>query len=86
MNATDKTTPELALDFAEREVVLRAGFDEVDDEGGLWVSFRFLRGPRPPRVGETIYLVEPGGRGCLARVQSVNGWVARVMPETPPRR
>ncbi len=72
---------ELPLDFQHREVVLRADFEEVDDEGCLWVSLRFLRGPRHPRVGECVYLLGTRGRACMGEVTSVHGWVARVKPE-----
>ena len=72
------------LNFEDREVVLRADFDELDDEGCLHVSLRFLRGPRHPRAGEMVYLLGADGRGCPARVTSVNGWVARVEPEPVP--
>ena len=70
----------LPLDFEEREIVLRADFDEVDDEGCIWVSLHFLRGPRHPRPGETVYLLGTRGRACLGEVTSLHGWVARVRP------
>ena len=69
---------ELPLDFQHREVVLRADFDDLDDEGCIWVSLRFLRGPRHPRAGETVYLLGTRGRACMGEVTSVHGWVARV--------
>ena len=72
---------ELPLDFAHREVVLRADFDDVDDEGCLWVSLRFLRGPRHPVAGECVYLLGTQGRACMGEVTSVHGWVARVRPD-----
>lgn len=77
---TTATAPELPLDFEEREIVLRADFDVVDDEGCLWVSLRFLRGPRHPRLGETVYLLGTQGRACMGEVASLHGWVARVRP------
>jgi hypothetical protein len=69
------------LPFEEREIVVRADFDELDDERCLWASFHFLRGPRHPRAGEWVYLLDGCGRGCLGRVEAVRGWIARVKPD-----
>lgn len=67
------------LDFEEREIVLRADFGDLDSNGRLWASLRFiLKGPRPPREGEWVYLMDHEGRGCLGRVDSIRGWMARV--------
>jgi hypothetical protein len=66
------------LPHDEREVVLRAGFHECDRDGRMWVSLRFLRGPRHPVEGETVYLLDGEGRGCLGRVVLVRGWAALV--------
>jgi len=67
------------LDFEEREIVLRADFAELDSGDRLWASLRFiLKGPRPPREGEWVYLMDHEGRGCLGRVDSIRGWMARV--------
>jgi hypothetical protein len=67
------------LDFADREVVLRASLDELDDDRCLWTSLRFImKGPRHPRVGEAVFLIDRAGTGCLADVIEVNGWMARV--------
>jgi hypothetical protein len=71
-----------ALEFGEREVVLRADLDERDDEDCVWTSMRFLmQGPRPPRPGEMVVLVDTGGGSCVGRVMSVAGWEARVRPD-----
>jgi hypothetical protein len=73
---------ERQLDFAEREIVLRANFAELDDEECLDVSVRFImQGPRQPRPGEWVYLLDRGGCGCLGQVQLVEGWMARVKPD-----
>ena len=67
------------LDFVHREVVLRASFDELDDDGCLWTPVRFMAGgPRHPRVGESVFLIDRGGAGSLAEVVEINGWMARV--------
>jgi hypothetical protein len=67
------------LDFAEREVVLRANLDEADGDRCVWTSVRFLQhGPRHPRVGESVFLMDHEGGGSLGRVVELNGWLARV--------
>jgi hypothetical protein len=67
------------LDFADREVVLRASFDELDDDCCVWTPVRFImRGPRHPRPGESVFLIDRGGKACLGEVVEVNGWMARV--------
>ncbi len=67
------------LDFAEREVVLRANLDEVDEDQCVWSSMRFLmNGPRHPRVGEPVYLIDGARGGSMGRVIELNGWMARV--------
>jgi hypothetical protein len=70
------------LDFGEREIVLRADFHSLDEESCLEASVRFLMsGPRPPREGEWVYLLDAQGDGCLGQVESINGWSARVRPD-----
>jgi hypothetical protein len=70
------------LDFDEREVVLRADFTQLDDEKCVWTSMRFMvQGPRHPREGEWVYLIDSDGRGCVGLVEVVNGWTARVRPD-----
>jgi len=74
------------LDFAEREVVLRANLDEVDADGCVWASMRFLlNGPRHPRVGELVFLIDGARGGSMASVVELNGWLARarLLPEQP---
>jgi hypothetical protein len=67
------------LDFADREVVLRASLAEADEDGCVWTSVRFLMGgPRHPRVGESVYLIDRDGGGSMGRVVELNGWLARV--------
>ena len=73
------------LDFAEREVVLRASLDELDDERCVWTPVRFImNGPRQPRVGETVFLIDRRGQGCRGEVVSMKGWMARVRPDLGP--
>jgi hypothetical protein len=70
------------LEFDQREIVLRADFSELDDESCLWTSLRFLlNGPRPPREGEWVYLLDRQGDGCMGQIDSINGWMARVRPD-----
>jgi kynureninase len=67
------------LDFAEREVVLRANLDEADADRCVWASMRFLQhGPRHPRIGESVFLMDNKGGGSLGQVVELNGWLARV--------
>ena len=42
-----------------------------------------MEGPRHPRVGEDVFLIDREGGGCLGRVEELNGWMARVrlLPE-----
>jgi hypothetical protein len=73
---------ERIVDFGEREVVLHADFYQLDDEQCVWTSIRFmLKGPRHPREGEWVYLLDNRGRGCLGKVETLNGWQARVRPD-----
>jgi hypothetical protein len=71
-----------ALDFNAREVVLRADLGERDDDDCIWTSVRFLmRGPRPPRAGESVVLVDVKDGSCIGRVVSVSGWEACIRPD-----
>ena len=69
------------MDVVEREVVLRADFDLLDEDGCAWISTRFLRGAAPPREGDTVYLLDNQSRGCVGRVDRVQGWYACVCPD-----
>ena len=71
----------LAIDYEMRELVLRTDFDLLDEEGCSWVSMRFMHGPRPPEAGEVVYLLDSRGRGCVGRVERVEGHYACVEPE-----
>jgi hypothetical protein len=67
------------LDFADREVVLRANLGEADDDRCVWTSMRFIMdGPRHPRVGEPVYLIDRDGGSCMGCVVELTGWLARV--------
>jgi hypothetical protein len=84
----------MVFDFENREVVLRADFDAVEDDNLVKVPVRFEEGgPRPPRGGEWIYLLDGHGGGCVGRCSSVRDGVARIRlvwetwtgPDAPPR-
>ncbi len=84
------------MDFEAREVVLRADLADRDEDDCIWTALRFLmRGPRAPRSGEPVVLVDIGGGSCIGRVTTVTGWEACVSPDwetwsgpsaPPPRR
>lgn len=70
------------LDFTEREVVLRASLDELDEDRCVWTPVRFImNGPRHPRVGESVFLIDRRGKGCPGEVVELKGWMARVRPD-----
>ena len=69
------------LDFERREVVLRADLGR-QEEDCVWTALRFLmRGPRPPRPGERVLLVDLDGGSCLGEVIIVRAWEACVRPD-----
>ena len=71
------------LNFNDREVVLRADLSNLDELDCVWTPIRFIMGgPRSPRPGERVLLVDTGGAGsCLGRVVTVAGWEACVRPD-----
>jgi hypothetical protein len=70
------------LDFDNREVVLRVDFESLDEDRCVWASIRFLmEGPRAPRKGEWVYLMNRFGEGCLGQIESIKGWTACVKPD-----
>jgi hypothetical protein len=66
--------------FDEREIVLRADFDRIEEGGVLSVPVRFDGGPRPPQRGEFVYLLDGTANGCVGYVAKVRDGVARVLP------
>jgi hypothetical protein len=68
------------LDFNDREVVLRADLTTLDDRECIWTPLRFImNGPRAPKPGERVLLVDISGTGtCLGSVISVTGWEACI--------
>lgn len=66
--------------FDEREIVLRADFDRIDEGNVLSVPVRFEDGPRPPTRGEFVYLLDGTGNGCVGFVAKVRDDVARILP------
>lgn len=65
----------------ESQMVVRTDFGDLDPDNCCWVSMRFLRGPRRPAPGELIELRDDQGSRCLAAVEEVHGWTARVSPD-----
>lgn len=80
MTMHDQTTP-LGRQVDETEITVRADFDAIDPEDCCWVSMRFLRGPRRPVPGELIELRDEHSGRCMATVEEVHGWTARVTPD-----
>lgn len=71
----------MILPFGQREVVLRADFAQFDPDGDvLSVPLRDGPGPRPPRPGEFVYLLDGEGNGCVAYCAKVRDGVARLRP------
>jgi hypothetical protein len=69
------------LDFMQREVALRADLAVRDEDDCIWTPLRFLmRGPRPPREGESVLLVDVSGGTCIGQIVQVTGWEACVSP------
>jgi hypothetical protein len=79
--------------FDEREVVLRADFSSVEEGDIVSVPIRHAFGPRPPKKGEAVYLLDGKGNGCVALCGRLRQRVARMMlvtdtwtgPDAPPR-
>jgi hypothetical protein len=69
------------IDYETRELVLRADFDLLDDDGCSWISLRFVQNLRAPEAGETVYLLDGLGRGCVGKVERVEGHYACVRPD-----
>ena len=70
-----------AIDFQQRELVLRADFDLLDDDSCSWVSLRFVSQLRAPAEGDVVYLIDSLGRGCVGTVEKVEGHYACVRPD-----
>ncbi len=64
--------------YEEREIVLRADFEALDERDILSVPVRD-DGPRPPRKGEFVYLLDGAGNGCVAFCAKVRDGIARLM-------
>jgi hypothetical protein len=69
------------IDYQHREVVLHADFDLLDDNLCSWVSLRFVHGVRAPGAGDTVFLLDGSGRGCVGKVERVEGHYACVRPD-----
>ena len=77
----DTPLDRLAATAVEREFVLRADFELLDNDGCSWISLRFLRDLRAPRPGELVYLLDYEGQGCVGTVERVEGWYVCVRPD-----
>ena len=70
-----------SIDFETRELVLRADFDLLEDDGCTWISLRFVQNLRRPGAGDTVYLLDGNGRGCVGKVERVEGHYACIRPD-----
>ena len=70
-----------AVDFEQREVVLRADFDLLDEDRCIRVSMRFLHGRAAPEVGDLVYLLDGRGRGCTGTVDRIDGHYLVICPD-----
>jgi hypothetical protein len=64
--------------FEDREIVMRADFDALDERDILTVPLR-EEGPRDPKRGEFVYLLDGAGNGCVALCAKVRDGIARMM-------
>lgn len=70
--------PELLL--SEREVSVRVDFDDLDSEGCVNASLRFVAGPGHPLQGDTVLMYDGVAGSCFGDVVSLLGWSARISP------
>jgi hypothetical protein len=80
-DATAETRESPFVPLVDREFVLRADFELLDEHGCSWLSRRFLRALRTPQPGELVYLLDAEGRGCVGTVERVEGWYICVKPD-----
>jgi hypothetical protein len=76
-----RVSDQWVVDLEVHEIVFRVDFDLVGDDGLMRVSTRFIRGRRPPQPGANVYLLDDGGRGCVAVVEDAVGSYAHVRPD-----
>jgi hypothetical protein len=81
LTATAEPSKIPSIPRVEREFVLRADFELLDEAGCSWLSRRFFRGLRTPRPGELVYLLDGDSRGCVGTVEAVEGWYICVKPD-----
>jgi hypothetical protein len=77
----DATTERSAIDFEQRELVLRADFDLLDDDNCARVSLRFMHGLASPEPGDVVYLIDELGRGCPGTVDRIDGHYLVICPD-----
>jgi hypothetical protein len=62
------------------EVTLFSDLSDVDHDGRVFSSLRFLEG-RLPEVGEVVLLTDGEGSSCLGRVVSIDEKVILIDPD-----
>ena len=65
--------------FDQREIVLRADFSRVEEGDILSVPIRDGFGPRAPKKGEPVYLLDGNGNGFVALCAKLRDGVGRMM-------
>jgi hypothetical protein len=68
----------------ERELLIYADFNALDDQGRVKASLRFAGSPEIPRKGEWVRLADSEENTCLGRVEDMRDLViaVRVDPAT----
>ena len=70
----EPSTPE----HTDREISIRVDFDQLDLDGLVEASMRFVVGPRHPEVGDLVLMYDGVAGSCFGRVADVKGWMAWI--------
>jgi hypothetical protein len=62
------------------EIVLWVDFNNLEDDDRLPTTLRYATGPRKPRAGDWVRIVDSDGDTCLAQVLRVEGMLVEVRP------
>lgn len=73
-------TGDAELLLSDRELSVRVDFDDLDADGCVNASLRFVAGPRHPLAGDTVLMFDGVAGSCFGDVVAVLGWSARIAP------